>query len=434
MSIFSSKDPGKKIADLNSAQPHEWGNDFKRIRSKIHEQFLQNIEQNSIDGAPDNLSTKKQLDIAIEKVSKTLDLELTNSEILQIHKTIIDEIRGLGPLAILMADPQISDILVNGPQDVWIDKNGKLQKSKIQFDDHEHVRRVLDRLVSVSGKHLDIGSPSVDAKLPDGSRLHALIPPLCAAGPIISIRRFRQDILDFNTLVSQNFLNDAMQTFLINAVHARMNIVIAGGAGAGKTTLLKILASHIPDDERVIAIEETAEMNIQHCHVISLETRTVNTEMRGNISLRDLVRNALRMRADRIIVGEVRGEEVLDMLQAMNVGHDGSLTTVHANSASEVVMRLETLALLSSANIPKAAITSMIVAAVDLIIHVARFGDGKRRITSITELVLIDEKPQLRELFRFKADTQSIKKITGSHIRLAEPLSKKIKRDEYQAQ
>ena len=332
-----------------------------------------------------------------------------------------------------MADPQISDILVNGPKDVWIDKNGKLQKSKIEFDDHAHVCRVLDRLVSEAGKHLDIGSPSVDAKLPDGSRLHAIIPPLCAAGPIISIRRFRQDILDFNTLVAQNFLNDAMRTFLIEAVHARMNIVIAGGAGAGKTTLLKILASHIPDDERVIAIEETAEMNIQHPHVKSLETRTVNTEMRGDILLRDLVRNALRMRADRIIVGEVRGEEVMDMLQAMNVGHDGSLTTVHANSASEVLMRLETLALLSSANIPKAAITNMIVAAVDLIIHVARFRDGNRRITSVAELILIDGKPQLRELFRFKADPNGTQQITGSHISLEEPLSKKIKREEYEA-
>jgi pilus assembly protein CpaF len=434
VNIFTDKGTKEKTSISNSAQTHNWRNGLTHIRSQIHKQFLQNIEQNSIDGAHDELSTKKQLDIAIEHISNTLNLELTSSEILQIHKTITDEIRGLGPLAVLMADPQISDILVNGPKDVWIDKNGKLQKSKIIFDDHAHVRRVLDRLVSESGKHLDIGSPSVDAKLYDGSRLHAVIPPLCASGPIISIRRFRQDILDLTTLVAQGVLNDTMQTFLINAVHARMNIVIAGGAGAGKTTLLKILASHIPDDERVIAIEETAEMNIQHPHVISLETRSVNTELRGDISLRDLVRNALRMRADRIIVGEVRGEEVMDMLQAMNVGHDGSLTTVHANSVSEVVMRLETLALLSSSNIPKAAITSMIVAAVDLIIHVARFSDGKRRITSIAEQCLSDGKPHLRELFQFKADTNCIKQINGSHITLAEPLSKKLKREDYQAQ
>lgn len=431
MSIFSDKGTKEKISVLNLEQTHGRRNNFTRIRGQIHQQFLQNIEQNFIDGTPDNIDTKKQIDIAIEHISNTLNLELTNSEILHIHKTITDEIGGLGPLAVLMADPQISDILVNGPKDVWIDKNGKLQKSKIEFDDHAHVRRVLDRLVSESGKHLDIGSPSVDAKLYDGSRLHAIIPPLCASGPVISIRRFRLDILDLNTLVAQSFLNDAMRTFLINAVTARMNMVIAGGAGAGKTTLLKILASHIPDDERVIAIEETAEMNIQHPHVISLEARTVNTEMRGEISLRELVRNALRMRADRIIVGEVRGEEVMDMLQAMNVGHDGSLTTVHANSASEVVMRLETLALLSSSNIPKAAITRMIVTAVDLIIHVARFSDGKRRITSITELILSDGQPFLRELFRFKATPSGIKQITGSHIRLAEPLNKKIKREEY---
>lgn len=394
--------------------------------SHVYAQFIKNIEQSSFNSAKESYDTDHQIDEAIEQVASVYDLVLTISDIQYIRKTVIEDVKGLGPLASLMADPEISDILVNGPKDVWVDKNGKLQKTTTAFEDETHLRRVLDRLVSQAGKYLDAGSPSVDAKLSDGSRLHAIIPPLCASGAIISIRRFRQDVLDFKTLLEQEFLSDTMHALLITAVRSGMNIVIAGGAGAGKTTLLKILASHIPEDERVITIEETAELNIQHPHVISLETRSVNTEERGNISLRDLVRNALRMRANRIIVGEVRGEEVMDMLQAMNVGHDGSITTVHANSAFEVLTRLETLALLSSASLPRVAITNMIGSAIDLIVHIARFRDGKRRITSITELNLSNGQANLHELFRFTVQSSNNNQIAGAHTALAAPISEKL--------
>jgi len=375
--------------------------ELSRIRIQIHQKFLHNIEMSAVGSQADHGGMQQQLDRAIDEVMRTHELLLSSADIQQIRKTITDEILGLGPLADLMLDPQLTDILVNGPKDVWIDKDGRLQKTAVTFDDEAHVRRVLDRLISGLGKHLDEGSPSVDARLSDGSRLHAIIPPLCARGSVISIRRFRQDTVDADTLLAQGCLTPAMLTLLLDAVKSRKNIVIAGGAGAGKTTLLNVLASHIPADERIITAEETAELKFDHPHVISLETRAVNSEGRGDVRLRDLVRNALRMRADRIIVGEVRGEEVLDMLQAMNVGHDGSLTTVHANSARDVVLRLETLALLNATTIPRAAITNMISAAIDLIVHIARFRDGKRRITNITALQTPGGQAVLRELYRF---------------------------------
>jgi pilus assembly protein CpaF len=318
-----------------------------------------------------------------------------------ITRILYNEIKGLGPLSDLMSDEGITDIMVNSPQEIWIERGGRLVLSDKRFDDEHHLLRVLHRLVSIAGKQIDSGSPFVDARMQDGSRLHAVIPPLSTRGAVISIRKFGRQTIDGNSMVEQEAMSPAMLSFLSHAVKARKNIIIAGGTGAGKTTMLNMLAAYIPADERIVVVEETAELNIAHPHVVNLESRSANMEGLGNISLRDLIRLSLRMRADRIIVGEARGAEVLDMLQAMNTGHDGSLTTVHANSAADVLLRLETLALLNAASVPGQAVHNMIAAAVDVIVHLARFKDGHRRVTSICGVVRRDGHLVTQELFHY---------------------------------
>jgi pilus assembly protein CpaF len=322
----------------------------------------------------------------------------------------------MGPLAPLMADPEITDILVNGSQEVWIDRHGKLTRTDIRFDDESHLRRLLDRIVDAHGRTLDSRTPMVDVRLSDGSRVHAVIPPLCAKGTIVSIRRFRIEALTADQLVASGFLNQPMLELLAAFVRCGVNIVVAGGAGAGKTTLVNLLAQFIPANERIVTVEETSELRLQHDHVIPLECRTENAEKTGGVNLRDLVRTALRMRADRIIVGEVRGSEVLDMLQAMNIGHDGSLTTVHANSPRDVLRRLESLALMGDDGITRDSIREMIGSAVSVIVQLCRFSDGSRRVISISEVVEEDGALRVQELFGYRPTQSGESASQGKHF------------------
>jgi pilus assembly protein CpaF len=294
---------------------------------------------------------------------------------------------GLGPLEPLLQDPTVSDILVTTPRLVYVERNGKLQRTPVEFKDDSHLLRIIEKVVSRVGRRVDESSPMVDARLPDGSRVNAVVPPVAVDGPLLSIRRFRRDPIQAEELVRTLTLTEGMLQICQASVKARLNIIISGGTGAGKTTLLNVLSGYIPEDERIVTIEDAAELQLRQVHVARMETRPPNIEGQGAIRIRQLVINSLRMRPDRIIVGEVRGEEALDMLQAMNTGHDGSLTTIHANSPRDAIGRLEVMVGMANANIGVRAIRQQVSSAVDLFIQISRFSDGARRLTHLTECV-----------------------------------------------
>lgn len=385
--MFESNDQAQNSADI------------RRIRQFIHQQLIGAVDLNQ----DHNLHEPKVLQIKIATLIEQLEKKTGMPIEAKIHQQIMDqithEVNGYGPLTGLMLDPGISDILINGAKDIWIDRAGKLHKTAIEFDDQQHLRRMLDRLLADQGKRLDSQSPTVDAKLPDGSRLHALIAPLCKNGPVVSIRRFTHQPHSAAALVDSGMLSQNMLDFLTVAIKAGCNMVIAGGASVGKTTLLNALSEFIPSAERVITIEESAELCLRHPHVISLEARQKNNHGQGGFPLRELLRNALRMRADRIIVGEVRGEEVFDMLQAMTVGHNGSMTTVHANHPRDVIGRLESLALLSHDQIPMSSIHSLLSAAMKLIVYLTRSQDGNRYVTHICEVTAEQDHLAVKDIF-----------------------------------
>ena len=303
-----------------------------------------------------------------------------------VVRQIEDEVMGLGPLEPLLADPSVSDILVNGPNNIYVERSGKLQRTAVRFNDDAHLLNIIDRIVSKVGRRIDESTPMVDARLKDGSRVNAIIPPLAIDGPVLSIRRFRKDALNIDDLVRYGSLNPALVGLLRAIVMARLNVMISGGTGSGKTTLLNAMSAFIPERERIVTIEDSAELQLQQPHVVRLETRQVNVEGRGQITQRDLVRNSLRMRPDRIVVGEVRGAEALDMLQAMNTGHDGSLTTIHANSSRDALSRVETMVAMTGITFPLSALRNQIASAIDVIIHMERQEDGCRRIISVQEI------------------------------------------------
>ncbi len=304
----------------------------------------------------------------------------------QLTKDVLDEILGFGVLQPLLDDPEISEVMVNGPNLVYIEKNGKLIKTNITFENDQAVIRVIEKIILPLGRRIDADSPTVDARLPDGSRVNAVIPPVAIDGPTITVRKFQKEKLSIEQLIEFGSLTRSMADFIRVCVIARLNIIVSGGTGSGKTTLLNVLSSFIPEDERIVTIEDAAELRLQQEHVVRLETKTPNSEGRGAVTIRDLVRNSLRMRPDRIIVGEVRGGEALDMLQAMNTGHDGSLTTLHANTPRDTISRLETMCLMAGMELPVKVIREQIASAVDLIIQQSRLKDGSRRVTSITEI------------------------------------------------
>jgi pilus assembly protein CpaF len=338
------------------------------------------------------------------EIDKALEgYDLTNLERNHVFHLIENEVNGYGPITELLEDENITEIMVNGPQDIYVEVDGKLIKeNSISFINDEHILRTIERIVQPLGRNIDAANPMVDARLDDGSRVNAIIPPLSVKGPVLTIRKFKEDMLNIDDLLRTGTLTPYMARFLEAAVRAKLNIIISGGSGTGKTTLLNVLSSFIDDGERIITIEDAAELKLGQPHVVSLETRNNNIEGEGEVTVRDLLRNALRMRPDRIIVGEVRGKEALDMLQAMNTGHEGSLTTLHANSAYDSLSRLETMLLLSSNNLPLNAIRQYIADAIDIIVHLDRLSDGKRRITNISEVIgLEDNVIKLKEIFTF---------------------------------
>src|SRR5512145_284038 len=321
----------------------------------------------------------------------------------QIFHDILDELTGYGPIQPYLDDPDISEVMVNGPKKVFIEKNGKLTKTPVTFDDDDHVLRVIDRIILPLGRRVDADSPTVDARLPDGSRVNAVIPPVAIDGPSITIRKFKKDKLSIDQLIKFGSLTQNMAEFIRACVLAHLNIVISGGTGSGKTTLLNVLSSFIPEEERIITIEDAAELQLQQDHVLRMETKVANIDGKGAVTIRDLVRNSLRMRPDRIIVGECRGGETLDMLQAMNTGHDGSLTTLHANSPRDAISRMETMVLMAGMDLPLKVVRQQISSAVDLIIQQTRLKDGSRKVTAITEVVGMEgDTVVMTDVFKFE--------------------------------
>lgn len=333
-----------------------------------------------------------------------------------LHYAAMADLTGFGPLQRLMEDETVSDILVNGPEEVWIDRGGVLEQTPVRFADAAHLHRILDRMVASHGRHLEEATPYADIRLEDGSRLHAVIPPLTQCGPVLSIRKRRAHPFTLDDLVSAGSMSSEMSDFLRAAVSRRCNLLVSGGAGAGKTTLLSVLGGFIPESERVVTIEETLELELAHPHVISLESRPASTEGRGEITLRTLLKNALRMRADRIIVGEVRGSEVFDMLQAMNVGHPGSMTTLHANSPEDAFRRLETLLLLSGIELPGKSLENLSAHSFDVLVQLDRDTDGRRRITQIVEIQKQGKEWSLQPIFSYDPGSREFVRSTPAEV------------------
>src|SRR6202521_1247691 len=376
--------------------------DFAAVKNAIHRRLIQKLNLDKFTEV-NREQVRREVAQILESlvVGESTPMNLQERE--RLGQEVLDEVFGLGPLEPLLADPTISDILVNGHSRVYIERRGLLELTNIQFRDNAHVMRIIERIISPLGRHIDESSPMVDARLADGSRVNAIIPPLAVDGPTLSIRRFGRDPLRAENLIQNNSLTAPMMELLRGCVKARLNILISGGTGAGKTTLLNVLSSNISDRERIVTIEDAAELQLHQEHVVRLETRPPNIEGKGAVYQRQLMINSLRMRPDRIIVGEVRGEEALDMLQAMNTGHDGSLTTIHANSPRDAISRLEVMISLANANMHLAAIRQQIASAVHIIVQAARMSDGSRRVINITEVTGIEvDVVTLQDIFVFE--------------------------------
>jgi len=376
------------VAPDGSQSPNNWSS-FE-LKNRIHRHLIERIDLAKVDVLPRDV-VEQQIRQVVEDLLADEETPLSRWERNQIILEIQHETFGLGPIEPLIRDPSVSDILVNGPQDVFVERRGKLEETNVIFRDDAHLLQIIERIVSQVGRRVDESSPMVDARLPDGSRVNAIIPPLALDGPMLSIRRFAVEPYRMEDLLAFGTLTPALAEILSAAVRARLNILISGGTGGGKTTLLNVLSNAIPNSERIITIEDSAELQLQQRHVVRLETRRPNIEGKGTVTQRDLVYNALRMRPDRIIVGEVRGAEVLDMLQAMNTGHDGSLCTVHANSARDALSRLETMVMISGVGISNTALREYISSALNMIIHVARLSDGTRKVICVSEVVGMEE-------------------------------------------
>ena len=356
------------------------------IKSEIHSKLLNSLTPEELR-ALNRDGMRDQIGLVVEKLVAEEAIPLTIAERERLIEEVLDEVFGLGPLEPLLKDPSISDILVNGFDNVYIERNGRLIETNVRFKDTAHVRMIIDRIVSNVGRRIDDSSPIVDARLPDGSRVCAVIPPISLIGPVLAIRRFGKKLLSTEDLLKNETLTTGMLDFLSACVEARMNIVVSGGSGSGKTTMLNMLSRFIPEEERIITIEDTAELQLQQPHVVRLETRPVNIEGVGAVTQRDLVINSLRMRPDRIVIGECRGPEALDMLQAMNTGHEGSMTSVHANSPRDAFGRLETMVMMASEHIPDRVIRQMLASAIHLVVHTVRLSDGTRKVASLTEVL-----------------------------------------------
>jgi len=344
------------------------------------------------------------MELIHESIAKQ-NANLTRTEETRVAQEVYDDVVGLGPIESLIRASDITEIMVNGPENIYVEKHGKLERTGIFFQDDEHVLNVINRIVSFVGRRCDEANPMVDARLADGSRVNVVIPPVSLKGPCITIRKFKSSPMQISDLINYNSLSFAMSFFLEACVKGRCNVVVSGGTGSGKTTLLNVLSGFIPENERIVTIEDAAELQLMQRHVVTLESRPANIEGKGSITIRDLVRNSLRMRPDRIIVGEVRSGEALDMLQAMNTGHDGSLTTVHANSTRDVISRIETMVLMAGMELPVKAIREQIASAIDLIVHQSRMRDGSRKIVSVSEVMGMEgDTVTLQDIFVYQPE------------------------------
>jgi pilus assembly protein CpaF len=376
--------------------------DTGKVKAAIHRRLIQRLNLDRVSELNRD-AVRAEVNQIVESLAASESIPMTLQERERLSHEVLDEVFGLGPLEPLLKDSTISDILVNTYKDVYVERKGLLERTNVQFRDEAHLHAIIDRIVSAVGRRIDESSPMVDARLADGSRVNAIIPPLAIDGACLSIRRFGRQPLDVDALLHNQTLTSGMLALLRGCVFARMNMLISGGTGAGKTTLLNVLSAFISNRERIITIEDAAELQLHQDHVVRLETRPPNVEGKGAVHQRQLVINSLRMRPDRIIVGEVRGEEAVDMLQAMNTGHDGSLTTIHANSARDALSRLETMVAMANLNLPEIATRRQIASAMDVVVQISRLSDGTRKVTSISEITGIEgDVISMQEIFTFR--------------------------------
>ncbi len=397
----------RRLTGPEPSLPH-WTDPFADVKDRVHKAVISGLGPRVFNTDTDPASLR---DRVVTDVTQELDAEagIARSDRERLVRELTDDILGHGPLERLLADDTITEIMVNGPYEVWIERQGKIFQTDVKFSDESHLRRIIVKMVAQAGRRVDESTPMVDARLGDGSRINAVLPPLSLSGPLLTIRKFPKRRLGATELSRLGTLTPETVDFLDRCVRARLNILISGGTGTGKTTLLNVMSASIPEEDRVVTIEETAELQLHQRHVLRLESRTRNAEGEGEISIRQLVRNSLRMRPDRIIVGEVRGAEALDMLQAMNTGHDGSLCTLHANTPRDALARAETMVLMAGYDLPVRAIRQQVCSALDLIVHIARFRDGSRRVAAISEVMRMEvDVITLQEIFTFNQ-----KEITG---------------------
>lgn len=408
--IRETNQPGAGVSDdaANSQRS------FQEMKARLHRALINRMDLTKL-----GTMAPEQLNIEVSRLAEGVlaaeAMPLSTAERERLVSEVRHELFGLGPLEPLLADPTISDILVNSHRKIYIERRGKLESTDVAFKDDEHLMRVIERIVSSVGRRIDESSPMVDARLQDGSRVNAIIPPLSIDGPVLSIRRFGTEPLRMSALIENRALTREIAEMLEMCVRARLNVLISGGTGAGKTTLLNALSAFIPEDERIVTIEDSAELQLQQPHVVRLETRPPNIEGRGEVTQRDLVRNALRMRPDRIVIGEVRGGEAIDMLQAMNTGHDGSLTTIHANTPRDALSRLETMIQMTGMRLSERAMRQQIASALDVVLQVARLSDGTRRVTSISEITGMEgDTVTMQEIFQYeRTGIDSSGKVVG---------------------
>jgi pilus assembly protein CpaF len=408
----------ERLSAARPASPASRGPDpFADLKNRVHLAVIGELGPQLFNTSmdPNELRDRVTADIKTHLAQET---GLSRDDRDGLAAAIADDILGHGPLERLLADDSITEIMVNGPFEVWVERQGRLYETTVRFTDESHLRRIINKIVAQIGRRIDEASPLVDARLPDGSRVNAVIPPLSLSGPLVTIRKFSKKRLDLSDLIKLGTLNTETVEFLQRCLVAELNVLISGGTGSGKTTLLNALSTAIPDSDRIVTIEDAAELRLNQRHVLRLESRPKNIEGEGEVPIRTLVRNSLRMRPDRIIVGEVRGAEALDMLQAMNTGHDGSLSTIHANSPRDALARIETMVLMTGYDLPVRAIRGQVASALDMIVHLERLEDGSRRVTAITEVQRMESDViTLQDLFEFKVERVTPERVVVGSLR-----------------